>query len=113
MRPFLACVLLILAATPALAADDTSAQALLDKCNLTPVAEKMAKYDAGFCIGIIVTVMSVGPDLMHESRFCPPNHIPIVGIGTLERYLKAHPEAKDEKVLSVLGKAYMKAWPCK
>jgi hypothetical protein len=113
MRLLLAWVLLIFGATSALAADDTSAQALLDKCNLTPVVEKITKFDAGFCMGMIVTVMSIGPDLAPDYRFCPEDRIPIRGIGTLAHYLKEHPELKTVQALAVLALAYREAWPCK
>jgi hypothetical protein len=77
-------------------------------------AEEMKKYSTGQCVGIVRAMMHIGPFLISELRFCPPDMFgPILGLGALNRYLRSHPDALNDDPYVAMVLAFREEWPCK
>ena len=91
MRFLVACFLLVLSNVSALTYDST--ESFLEDCQDFSF-EGMKKYSTGQCVGVVRAMMQLGPFLIPELRFCPPDPFgPIFGLGALNRYLRSHPDA--------------------
>jgi Rap1a immunity proteins len=68
----------------------------------------------GRCLGIINTMMSIGPYLPKHMKFCPGTASPVFGVDVVNGYFKAHPEANPEgDAVAILVVAFREEWPCK
>jgi hypothetical protein len=72
----------------------------------------------GRCLCVVKTMMSIGPFLTKDMKFCPGEAAPIVGIDVVNKYVKAHPEVlkadgPDGDLLVTLVTAFREEWPCK
>jgi hypothetical protein len=115
MRILLAvCILLFSAA----AGSAETAKPFVEDCKAYP--PKFSRSYAtgqseGRCFGAIKTMIAVGPFLTKDMKFCPGEATPIVGVGVVNRYVKAHPEVlnPDGDLLVMLVTAFREEWPCK
>jgi hypothetical protein len=98
-------------ADSASANDSDSAGNFIKRCHDWS-AEGFRKYDMGYCLGAVRTVMALGPNLSDEFRFCP-DAPPIGGIGVMSRHLRANSDRQNEKWLAVMVEAFHHKWPCK
>jgi len=120
LRTLVIFLLVLSAQRSALAADDNTAKHLSNRCGKI-VANKsnaelmktISTYDAGYCSAVIRVFLSLGPYLMPEMKYCPPDNIPLYGIAAFNQYLDAHPELQDEKFYPVIIQAFREKWPCK
>ena len=122
MRPLLACCLVICGHLAARADDDSAAHFLV-QCN--SLSKDMRSWrddaaagyatgsDTGYCLGTMIAVLNLGPELSEDLRFCPPAKRVIVGIGVMAGYLRAHPDRKNELYLPLMVEAFQHEWPCK
>jgi hypothetical protein len=105
------CLLLVLNNVAALPYDST--KSFLEDCKDFSF-EGMKKYSTGQCVGMVRAMMNVGPLLIPELRFCPPDPFgPVFGLGALNRYLKLHPEELNDDPYSTMTFAFRDEWPCK
>lgn len=110
MRLFLACFLAIVAqVAPALADDST--KGLLADCR--PPTESLPSSSFGVCVEVLRTFMAVGPYLIPPLRFCPGKSPAVLGLATLNAYVKTHPEALKQAQLDTMTLAFREKWPCK
>lgn len=71
-------------------------------------------YGYGNCVGILDTLMMLGPHLEAQRRFCPPSGATthdafLVGAA----YLEARPQLLNQNFVQLAAIALAKAWPCK
>jgi hypothetical protein len=114
MRMLLACCLILIGATAGFAENDS--KSFVEGCNDRSL-DGLRSYDMGQCIGVISTLMVVGPYLDQVTRFCPPAGRAIYGMGAMNKYTKAHPEvlkpdAPHMDRLVMLIMAFREEWPC-
>ncbi len=115
MRLILACCLILISETAGFAAN--TAKTFVEGCKVSSV-DDWRNYPMGECTGVIMTMMAVGPFLIQDMKFCPGNAPPIVGMGIMNQYAKAHPEllksdGPDGERLFMLLSAFREKWPCK
>jgi hypothetical protein len=116
MRTLLAVCLLLVSETTGFA---EPTKPLVDDCRAYP--PKFSRSYAtgqseGRCLGVIKTMIAVGPFLTNDMKFCPGEAAPIVGVGVVNRYVKAHPEVLNpdgDDLLVMLMTAFREEWPCK
>jgi hypothetical protein len=115
MRLLLACCLILLSGTAGFA--ENTAKVFVEDCKFSS-ADDLRSYSMGHCIGVISTMMAVGPFLIEDMRFCPGNAPTIIGAGVMNQYVKAHPDllksdGPDGDRLFLLLSAFREKWPCK
>jgi hypothetical protein len=115
MRFLLACCLVLFGETAALA--ENSSKAFVEDCKASS-KDDWSRPSLHHCYGVIGTMMAVGPFLTDDMRFCPTKEHTIFGVGVMNRYVKAHPDAlnsdgraSDRIVMLIL--AFREEWPCK
>jgi hypothetical protein len=97
-------------------ADDDSAENFRKKCASwagKDIRSFAVGSDSGFCLGTMMAVLNVGAYLSEDLRFCPESKRPIVGVGVIARYLRAHPDRQSDVYLPVIVEAFHYEWPCK
>lgn len=114
MRILLACCLILFSGAAGLAENDL--KAFVDGCN--SFTKKSSSYAAGDCLGVIRTLMVVGPYLREDLKFCPDSGRAIFGMGAMNGYVKSHPgvldiDAPNMDRVSMLILAFREEWPCK
>jgi hypothetical protein len=83
-----------------------AAKPLVDACTAATRQDRR-------CLGIINTMMSIGPYLPKQMKFCPGTASPVRGVDVVNGYVKAHPEANtDGEPVSILVVAFREEWPC-
>jgi hypothetical protein len=115
MRIVLACCLILISGTAAIA--ENTAKTFIEACKTSSV-DDYRKYPMGECAGVVTTMMALGPYLLQDMKFCPGHAPPIVGMGVMNQYAKAHPEllksdGPDGDRLFLLLSAFREKWPCK
>jgi len=115
MRLFLACCIILFSETAGFA--ENTSKTFVEECSdLT--SKGLQSYSMGHCLGVISTMMAVGPSLIQDMKFCPGNAPTMVGMGVMNQYAKAHPEllnsdGPDGTRLFMLSSAFREKWPCK
>jgi Rap1a immunity proteins len=86
---------------------------LVDDCRANPPKFRQSSAN-GRCLGVIESMMSIGPFLPKNMKFCPGAATPVFGVGVVNGYFKAHPEMlnPDGDLLVVLETAFREEWPC-
>jgi Rap1a immunity proteins len=69
---------------------------------------------AGYCIGIVKTLLFVGPRLQEPDKFCTPDGVTIEqGARVVLKYLNDNPDKNHQRPEGLAIAAFRKAWPCK
>jgi hypothetical protein len=107
-------LVLSLAAGPAAA---TTGDEMLPHCRKAvarAIQPDNSAYDAGFCTGVVATVLSLNSVLDRQYRFCPPagatteQAIKVVITG-----LEARPDTRKRDFRLLAFAALNQAWPCR
>jgi len=119
MRLFLACCLFLFSGTAGFA--EKTVKTFVEECGDWSF-KGFESREMGECVGVITTMMILGPFLIQKMRFCPgePTPPPIVGFGAMNKYVRAHPNVlnsdgqyyNDDRLI-MLTLAFREEWPCK
>jgi hypothetical protein len=81
---------------------------------MLPHCEKAKGEYGAICMGVMEMAVFVGKSLTPELRFCPQTPItPKQSAAIVIKYMKDHPDKKDESFRRVTIDAMRGAWPCK
>lgn len=76
----------------------------------SPKGAQMA--EVGACLGIVRTLIFVGPDLQEPNRFCPPVVSIEQAVRVLLNFIDSQPAALGSRFEIVAAIAFKEAWPC-
>lgn len=120
VRTVLAAFALYLVASPSHAQDldVTSGNFFFPICkdafSATRPESALDTYGYGNCVGILDTLMMLGPNLEARHRFCPPSGASAKDAYDVSvAYLKARPESLRQNFTPLVATALAQAWPCK
>ena len=115
MRLLLAFCLIFFSETSGFA--ENTSKTFVEGCRGFSVKD-MPRFEMGECLGVVGTLMLVGPYLREDMKFCPDSGRPIFGVGAMNKYVKAHPDVMNPDApnmdrVSMLILAFREEWPCK
>lgn len=71
-------------------------------------------FSQGICAGAVSTLMSLGPLLREQSRFCPPSGATVgQGVLVVSRYFDGNPEALHGDATTLMLQGFRSVWPCR
>jgi hypothetical protein len=85
-----------------------------DAFSPTRPESRLDVYGYGNCVGVLHTLLVVGPNLDVQRRFCPPSNATTYDASRVSiAYLQANPQLLKEGFIELATDALKKAWPCK
>jgi len=116
MRWIATALLFLLVCSEAAAERYGSGNDILASCrafaNGTPTSS--ADFPQGFCAGVVDTLLSAGPTMQSNLRFCPPEGVTTgQAIRVAVKYMERYPERLHFAFMVIAMDAFRTVWPCK